>query len=440
MIKQFFPGVDKPVSFEGRESKNPLTFKYYNKDQRVGDRTMREHLRFAVAYWHTFMGTGADMFGGPSFQMEWHKASNPMDRAKETLEAAFEFLRKLDVEFYCFHDRDIAPEGENFAQTCRNLETLVGLARGLQKDTGVKLLWGTANLFSDPIYAQGAATSPDAHVMAHAAAQVKNAIDATQELGGENYVFWGGREGYETLLNTDMKKEQEQMARFLHMAVDYKRTIGFTGQFLIEPKPAEPTKHQYDSNAAATLYFLKEYGLLDHFKLNIEANHATLAGHTFEHELAVASAAGKLGSVDANRGDLLLGWDTDQFPVDLYSTTLAMMIILGQNGLGTGGLNFDAKVRRSSNDPTDLFHAHIGGMDAFARGLLIAHRIREDGTFKRFMDERYGSYRSGIGSKIMAGQATLEDVERWVLGEANPVLQSGRQEMLENILNAYILS
>lgn len=439
MPKQFFPGVDRPIAFEGKDSKNPLAFRYYNKQQSLGGKTMGEHLRFAVAYWHSFMGTGSDMFGGPSFQREWHKAANPMDRAKETLDAAFELLRKLNISFYCFHDRDIAPPGATFSETCKNLETLVGLAKGLQKDSGVQLLWGTANLFSDPIYAQGAATSPNAHVMAHAAAQVKNAIDATHELGGANYVFWGGREGYETLLNTDMKREQEQMARFLHMAVDHKRSIGFTGQFLIEPKPAEPTKHQYDSSAAATLYFLKEYGLLDHFKLNIEANHATLAGHTFEHELAVASAAGKLGSVDANRGDPLLGWDTDQFPVDLYSTTLAMKIILDQNGLGSGGLNFDAKVRRSSNDPTDLFHAHIGGMDAFARGLLIAHRIREDGTFRRFVEERYASYRSGIGARMMAGQVTLNDIEQWILGEGHPSVTSGRQEMLENLLNSYIL-
>ena len=438
MPKHYFPAVDRPIAFEGKDTKNPLAFKYYNKQQQVGGKTMAEHLRFAVAYWHTFMGTGADMFGGPSFQREWHRAPDPMDRAKETLDAAFEFLRKLDVGFYCFHDRDIAPAGANFSATCKNLETLVGLAKRLQKDSGVQLLWGTANLFSDPVYAQGAATSPYAQVMAHAAAQVKNAIDATHELGGANYVFWGGREGYETLLNTDMKREQEQMARFLHMAVDYKRSIGFTGQFLIEPKPAEPTKHQYDSSAAATLYFLREYDLLDHFKLNIEANHATLAGHTFEHELAVASAAGKLGSVDANRGDLLLGWDTDQFPVDLYSTTLAMTIILNQNGVGSGGLNFDAKVRRSSNDPTDLFHAHIGGMDAFARGLLIAQRIREDGTFSRFVEERYASYRSGIGARIMARQTTLKDIHEWALGEGQPTVTSGRQEMLENLLNSYI--
>jgi xylose isomerase len=438
MSHTFFPHVEKQIPFEGKESKNPLAFKYYNKQQRVGSKTMGEHLRFSVAYWHTLMGTGSDMFGGPSFEREWRKAKDPVDRAKETMEAAFEFLQKLGVDYYCFHDRDIAPEGETFSETVRNLEIMVQFAKDLQKETGIKLLWGTANLFSSPIYSQGAATSPSAHVMAYAAAQVKNAIDATHELGGGNYVFWGGREGYETLLNTELKREQEQMARFLHMAVDYRRKIGFDGQFLIEPKPKEPTKHQYDTTAATSLYFLKEYQLLDHFKLNIEANHATLAGHSFEHELAVASAAGKLGSVDANRGDLLLGWDTDQFPTDIYSTTLAMMIILKQNGLGRGGLNFDAKVRRSSNDPMDLFHAHIGGMDAFARGLLVAQRVIDDKVFSKFVQERYSSYGSGIGVAIMSGRIGMEELEKWVMDQHHPVLQSGRQEMLENILNSYI--
>jgi xylose isomerase len=439
MSKTYFPKVQKPIPYEGKDSKNPFAFKHYNKEQRVGSRTMGEHLRFSVAYWHSLLGNGADMFGGPSFERAWRQASDPMDRAKETLDAAFEFFQKLGIDYYCFHDRDIAPEGGNFSQSIKNLQTIVGLARQMQKETGVKLLWGTANLFSNPIYSQGAGTSPNAHVMAHAAAQVKNAIDATKELAGENYVFWGGREGYETLLNTDLKREQEQMARFFHMAVDYKRKIGFKGQFLIEPKPAEPTKHQYDTDAATTLSFLMEYDLLDHFKLNIEANHATLAGHTFEHELAVASAAGKLGSVDANRGDLLLGWDTDQFPTDIYSTTLAMLIILKQGGLGSGGLNFDAKVRRSSNDPNDLFHAHIGGMDAFARGLLIAHEMIKDKVFSKFIGERYGSFKSGIGAKIMSGKVGLLELEQWVLRRGKPELESGRQEMLENILNSYIL-
>ena len=438
MSSKYFPEVPHSIPFEGRESSNPLAFKFYDKNKMVGDKTMAEHLRFSVAYWHTFMGSGSDMFGAPSFQRVWRKNDDSLDRAKETMEAAFEFFQKLGIEYYCFHDRDIAPEGESFAQSCKNLETLVGLARDLQNATGIKLLWGTANLFSNPIYAQGAATNPDAHVMALAAAQVKHAIDATHQLGGENYVFWGGREGYETLLNTDLKREQDQLARFLHMAVEYKRKIGFGGQFLIEPKPAEPTKHQYDFDAATTLYFLQQYGLLDHFKLNIEANHATLAGHSFEHELAVASAAGKLGSVDANRGDMLLGWDTDQFPTDLYGTTMAMMIILKQNGLGSGGLNFDAKVRRASIDPVDLFYAHIGGMDAFARGLLTARKILDDGSLTSFLEERYASYGSGIGLHIMTRKAGFEEIEQWILRNGNPVPRSGRQELLENMINSYI--
>jgi len=438
MSNKYFPNVKKPISYEGKHSKNPLAFKYYNKELKVGCKTMGEHLRFAVAYWHTMMGSGRDIFGEPTFIRSWHKSTNLLDRAKETLEAAFEFFQKLGVDYYCFHDRDIAPEGESFSQSCKNLETIVMLAKELQKDTGVKLLWGTANLFGNPIYAQGAATSPNAHVLAYAAAQVKNAIDATKELGGENYVFWGGREGYESLLNTDIKREQEQMAQFLHMAVDYKRKIGFNGQFLIEPKPCEPMKHQYDSDASTTLYFLKEYDLIDHFKLNIEANHATLSGSSFAHELAIASAAGKLGSVDANRGDLLLGWDTDQFPTDIYDTTMAMMIILNQNGLDKGGLNFDAKVRRSSTDSTDLFYAHIGGMDAFARGLLIAHQLIEDKVLSDFIEERYSSFKSSIGTEIMSGQIGFDELEKWILNTGQPVLQSGKQEMLENIINSYI--
>jgi xylose isomerase len=437
-MSNYFPDVKGQIKYEGKDSKSPLAFKYYNKDQKVGNKTMAEHLRFSVAWWHSLLANGTDMFGGPSFTREWRKASNPMDAAKATMDAAFEFFQKLGVGYYCFHDRDIAPEGENFSQTCKNLEQMVEYAKSLQKSTGMKLLWGTANLFSNAIYTQGAATNPNAHIMAMAAAQIKNAIDATKELGGENYVFWGGREGYESLINTDLKKEQEKMARFLHMAVDYKNKIGFKGQFLIEPKPCEPTKHQYDADAATTLYFLKEYNLINDFKLNIEANHATLAGSTFEHELAVASAAGRLGSVDANRGDLMLGWDTDQFPTDIYSTTMAMMVILKQNGLGSGGLNFDAKVRRSSVDPTDLFYAHIGGMDAFAKGLLIAHKIIEDKVLSNFIEERYSSHNSGIGKQIMAGEVGLEEVEQWILKQKNPVLQSARQEMLENIINSYM--
>ncbi len=438
MLNKYFPNVPGKIPFEGTTSRNPLAFKYYDRDRTVRGKTMAEHLRFSVAYWHTMMGTGTDMFGGANFRREWQSAADPLDRAKETMDAAFEFFGKLGADYYCFHDRDIAPEGRSFRETGRNLEIMVSFAKQLQRDTGIKVLWGTANLFGSPLYSQGAATSPNAHVMATAAAQVKEAIDATKALGGENYVFWGGREGYDTLLNTNVKKEQEQMARFLRMAVDYKKAAGFDGQFLIEPKPAEPTKHQYDFDAASTLYFLKEYDLIDHFKLNIEANHATLAGHTFEHELVIASAAGKLGSIDANRGDTLLGWDTDQFPVDLYDTVKAMLVILGQNGLGKGGLNFDAKVRRSSTDPADLFYAHIGGMDAFARGLLIADRIISEKALSSHLAERYESYRSGIGAKIMSGAVGLEELHRWVLGEGVPVLRSGRQEMLENIINEYI--
>jgi xylose isomerase len=437
-MSNYFSKVVKQIPYEGKDSKNPLAFKYYNKNLKVGSKTMAEHLRFSVAFWHSMMGNGSDMFGGPSFEREWRKSSDPMQRAKDTMEAIFEFLQKCGIDYYCFHDRDIAPEGETFAQTCKNLEAMVEVAKKLQKETGVKLLWGTANLFSNAIYSQGAGSSPNAHVMATAIAQVKNALDATKELGGENYVFWGGREGYETLLNTDLKKEMEKMARFFHMAVDYKKKLGFKCQFLVEPKPCEPTKHQYDRDAATTLNFLREFDLFADFKLNIEANHATLAGNTFEHELAVASAAGKLGSVDANRGDLLLGWDTDQFPTDIYSTTMAMLVILNQNGLGTGGLNFDAKVRRSSNDPTDLFYAHIGGMDAFAKGLLIAHKIIEDKVLSNFISERYSSHNSGIGAQIMSGKVGMEEVDKWVRNEKNPVLASARQEMLENIINSYM--
>ncbi len=435
---EYFSQVKKSIAFEGKESKNPLAFKYYNPDQKVGDKTMAEHLRFSVAFWHTFTGNGQDMFGAPSFNRPWRRSADPIDRAKQTMEAAFEFFQKLRIKYYCFHDRDIAPEGESFSESCKNLETMVRFAKELQESTGIKLLWGTANLFANHVYAQGAATNPDAHVFAYAAAQVKHAIEVTHELGGENYVFWGGREGYETLLNTNLKQEQEQLARFLQMAVDFGKKIGFKGQFLIEPKPKEPTKHQYDTDAATTLAFLREYDLIDYFKLNIEANHATLAGHTFEHELAVASAAGKLGSIDANRGDLLLGWDTDQFPLDIYSTTMAMLIILRQNGLGRGGVNFDAKVRRSSIDPVDLFYGHIGGMDAFARGLLIANRLNDDGVFEDFIAERYRSYQSGFGTRLMEGKVTLEEAEQWIIENGPPKPKSGRQEMLELILNDYL--
>lgn len=437
-MKTFFPQIRSPIPFEGCDSKNPLAFKYYDAQKKVAGRTMAEHLRFAGAYWHILKSTGRDIFGADVYHRLWDADADPMTRAEATVQAAFEFSRKLGLRYYCFHDRDLAPEGETFAESCRNLEKLVQKAAELQKETGIRLLWGTANLFNHPRYTQGAATNPDARVFAYAAAQVKHAIAATHALGGENYVFWGGREGYETLLNTDMRREQDQMARFFHMALDYARRIGFKGQFLIEPKPKEPTKHQYDFDAATVLNFLRQYDLIGHFKLNIEANHATLAGHTFEHELTVASIAGKLGSVDINHGDNLLGWDTDQFPVNLYQTTCAMLVILGQGGLGSGGLNFDAKLRRGSTDLEDLFYAHIGGMDAFARGLITAHKIMEDGWLKAFIEKRYASFGSDQGKRILSGQADFDELEAWVLEKGEPHLTSGRQEYLENLINTYL--
>jgi len=437
-MNKFFPDLPETIPFEGPESKNPLAFKYYNPTQVVGQKTMEEHLRFSVAYWHTFKATGLDPFGAPTFSRPWIKAETPLEKAEFTVRAAFEFSQKLGVPFYCFHDRDLAPEGETFAECCKNLEIMVEKAKHMQEETGIKLLWGTANLFGHPRYAHGAATNPDAHVFAYAAAQVKHAIAATKELGGLNYVFWGGREGYETLLNTNMKREQEQMARFFHMAVDYAKEIGFDGQFLIEPKPKEPTKHQYDFDAATVLDFLRAYDLFDHFKLNIEANHATLAGHSFEHDLTVAAINGRLGSIDANVGDPLLGWDTDQFPTDPRMCTLAMLVVLNQGGLGKGGLNFDAKPRRGSFDEIDLFYAHISGMDTFARGLVAAHQIIEDGILDNFIEERYVSYSEGLGERIMSGQETFDSLEQYVLLEGEPAFKSGRQEMLESILVTYV--
>jgi xylose isomerase len=437
-MKPFFPEVKSTITFEGRDSKNPLAFKWYDKEKEVMGKTMEEHLRFAVAYWHTFKNEGSDPFGAPTMTHGWNKYDDPLERAFATCDAAFEFFTKLSVPYYCFHDRDLAPEGKTFAESCNNLEVLVEHAAKLQKATQVKLLWGTANLFSNPRYAHGAGTNPDFHVFAYGAAQVKHAISATQELGGENYVFWGGREGYDTLHNTRLKQEQDQMAAFFHMCVAHAKEIGFTGQFLIEPKPKEPTKHQYDFDSATVLNFLRAYDLLDYFKLNVEANHATLAGHTFEHELAVAAAAGKLGSVDVNRGDLLLGWDTDQFPTDLYGTSFAMLEILTSGGLGSGGLNFDAKVRRGSHDSIDLFHAHIGGMDGFARGLTIAAAIIEDGFLEDFQKERYSSWSEQSGMNVMKGNATLSDCENYIKNQGEPTQKSGRQEYLENIINNFI--
>ena len=436
-MKEFFPGIKK-IRYEGPDSKNPLAFKHYSPNKKIGRKTMKEHLRFSVAFWHTFKGTGSDPFGGPVYDRPWDTADDCMQRAEDTMRAAFEFFTKLGAPFYCWHDRDIAPEADNLRETNARLKSIVKLAKKLQRDTGVKLLWGTSNCFSHPRFTHGGGTNPDAHVFAYAASQIKVAMECTKELGGANYVFWGGREGYSNLLNTDMKHEQDQMARFLEMAVEHKKKIGFRGTLLVEPKPKEPTKHQYDYDAATVLSFLRKYGLHNEFKLNVEANHATLAGHTFEHDLTVASSDGRLGSIDANRGDYLLGWDTDQFPSDLYSATFAMMVILNQGGLGTGGINFDAKVRRGSFDLEDLFHAHIGGMDSFARGLKIAYQIREDGVLADYVAARYKSYKRGIGRKIMRGETHFGELEKYILKHGEPQKLSGREEMLENIINSYL--
>ncbi len=435
----YFPEVASPIAYEGPSSKNPLAFKRYDAGKSIGGKTMAEHLRFAVCYWHTFVGTGQDPFGAPTLVRPWMSDPDPMRRAFDTLDAAFEFFTKLGVGFWCFHDRDLAPEGADFAESCRNLERLVAAAKVKQQETGVRLLWGTANLFSHPRYQAGAATNPDPHVFAYAAAQVKHALEATHELGGLGYTFWGGREGYETLWNTDMKREREHFARLLHMAVDHARQIGFTGQFYIEPKPKEPTKHQYDSDVAACLNFLREFDLMDHLKLNIETNHATLAGHTIQHELRAAREAGALGSIDANAGDELLGWDTDQFPTNVYLTATIMLELLAMGGFRTGGLNFDAKVRRQSHEPVDLFHAHIGGMDAFAKGLEIAQAIRDDGRLDRFMADRYAGWSGDLGRSVAEGRASLDDCDAYVRSNAEPVRHSGRQEFLENLINEFVL-
>jgi len=436
-MAEFFPEV-KQVKYEGPDSKNPLAFKHYNPKQKVMGKTMAEHLRFAVCYWHTFKGLGSDPFGGNTIVRSYNKAADPMQRAEQTMLAAFEFFTKLGVEFWCFHDRDIAPEADTLAETNKRLDKIVALAKKLQKDTGVKCLWGTTNAFSHPRFMAGAGTNPDPHVFAYAASQIKKAMEVTKELGGAGYVFWGGREGYDTLLNTDLSRELDHLALLLHLAVDYKKKIGFKGQFYIEPKPKEPTKHQYDFDAGNCVAFLQKYGLLPHFKLNIEANHATLAAHSFHHELEFAAVNGLLGSVDANRGDLMLGWDTDQFPTDLYDTTLAMYTILNAGGFTTGGLNFDAHVRRQSIDNVDLFYAHIGAMDAFARGLKNAARLIKDRVLEKAIRKRYAGWDTAFGKKVESGKMDFVKLEAYVLENGEPKLQSGRQELLENILNEYI--
>ena len=434
----YFSGLDR-VAYEGPSSENPLAFRHYNPAEEIDGKTMKEHMRFSIAYWHSFRGTGSDPFGPGTIVRPWEKGKDAVSVAKVRLEAGFEFFQKIESPFWCFHDRDIAPEGKTLAESNKILDQVVAHAKQLQKSTGVKLLWGTANLFSNPRFMAGASTNPDAHVFAYAAAQVKKALEVTQELGGENYVFWGGREGYETLLNTNLKREQDHLATFMHMAADYAKSIGFKGQFLIEPKPKEPTKHQYDFDVASGIAFLRTYGLEKIFKFNIETNHATLAGHTFQHEIEVAASQGMLGSIDANSGDLLLGWDTDQFNTDVKELTLAMVSILKAGGLGSGGFNFDAKLRRQSIDPSDLFHAHIGGMDAYAAAFKIARQILADGHFERFVADRYSSFDTGYGKDIESRKIGFKELEKLVLTKlGEPTPRSGRQEYLENLLNRYL--
>lgn len=437
MKKHYFPDIPTIV-YEGPKSKNPFAFKHYNPDEKVEGKTMREHLRFAAAYWHVMRNALSDPFGGGTALMPWDDGSDSVANAQKRVRVFFEFMEKTGIDFYCFHDRDVAPELGDLAASSAALDAVADVLGEEQKRTGKKLLWGTACLFAHPRFAQGAATSPSLPVFAHAAAQVKKALEVTHRLGGGGYVFWGGREGYATLWNTDMKRELDHLAAFLHMAVEHKKKIGFAGPFWIEPKPREPSTHQYDSDAAACLNFLREYGLLDEFELNIETNHATLAGHTMRHELTVAAAAGKLGSVDANRGDELIGWDTDQFPTDLYLAADVMLVVLGMGGFKAGGLNFDAKRRRESHTPEDLFHAHIGGMDTFARGLKIAAAIRADGRIADFVKQRYATWDSPLGKKIEQGACSLEELETVALAQPAPALSSGGQEYLENIVNEFL--
>ncbi len=432
-----FAHIEK-IQYEGPQSKNPLAFRHYRADEVVEGKSMADHLKFAVCYWHTFRGSGSDPFGPGTMHRPWEGPVDNVENAVNRVRVAFEFFEKLGVNYYTFHDRDIAPEGASLKQSNANLDTVVKALKEEQQRTGIKLLWGTANLFSNPRFMHGAATSCNADAFAFAAAQVKKMLEVAHDLGAEGYVFWGGREGYQNLWNTDLKRELDHLGRFMRLAVDYAQKIGFKGQFLIEPKPKEPTKHQYDSDAASCINFLRAYGLAEHFKLNLETNHATLAGHTMQHEMEYAGYQGFLGSIDANTGDLLLGWDTDQFPTDIYVTTQCMLSILKYGGLA-GGINFDAKVRRESFEPEDLFHAHIGGMDAFARGLKIAAAIRADGVLEGFVKNRYASWDTGLGAEIEAGQHSLESLSDHMLkqGEAAPN-QSGRQEYLENLINTYI--
>ncbi len=436
--KEYFPFIKNGIPFEGKESDNYLAFKFYDANRVVGGKTMAEHLRFATAYWHTFCGNGGDPFGPGTKDFPWDAANSPMQAAKDKLDAAFEFMTKLGTPFYCFHDIDIAPEGNSQAEFEKNLQEIAALAKLKQQESGVKLLWGTANLFSHKRFMNGASTNPDFAVVAHSGFQVKNAIDATISLGGEGYVFWGGREGYLSLLNTYTKKEIDHLAQFLTMARDYARKQGFKGKFYIEPKPCEPSKHQYDYDVQTVVGFLRHYGLDKDFQLNAEVNHATLAGHTFAHELQMAADAGMLGSIDANRGDYQNGWDTDQFPIDLFELTEAMLVILEAGGFTTGGINFDAKTRRNSTDLEDIFIAHIAGMDAFARALLIAHDILEKSAYRKLRADRYASFNAGDGALFEAGKLGLEDLHRIALSTGEPKQISGKQELFEMIINQYI--
>jgi len=435
--REYFPDIGA-IPFEGRESDNPLAFKFYERDRVVAGKTMEEHLRFAVCYWHTFCAKGADPFGVDTQIFPWDEPDDPMAAARARMDAAFEFFTKLGVPYYCFHDRDLAPEGASVAESESNLALMVSEAAERQRATGMKLLWGTANLFGHPRYMNGAATNPDFAVVTHAAAQVKAALDATVALGGENYVFWGGREGYASLLNTNTRRELEHLARFLEMARDYGRSIGFTGTFLVEPKPMEPSKHQYDFDAQTVIGFLRHFGLDGDFKLNVEANHATLAGHSFAHDLQMCADAGLLGSIDANRGDPQNGWDTDQFPVDLYDAVQAMMVVLADGGLKTGGLNFDAKVRRESVDLEDIFIGHIGGMDSFARGLLVADAIAESSPMAARREARYESFDAGHGAAFERGELDLAALRDLAAANGEPDHVSGKQEWYENLINQYL--
>ena len=435
--KEYFPGIGG-IKYEGPKSDNPLAFKWYDENKIVSGKKLKDHVRFAVCYWHTFCNTGGDPFGPGTKDFAWNQGADIMQRARQKMDAAFEFISKLGVPYYCFHDIDLMDEGHSIKEYESNLQAIVQYAKEKQAESGVKLLWGTANVFSNPRYMNGASTNPDFAALAYAGTQIKNALDATIALGGENYVFWGGREGYMTLLNTNMKRELDHLARFLTMARDYARRNGFKGNFFIEPKPCEPTKHQYDYDASTVVGFLRHYGLDKDFKLNVEVNHATLAGHTFQHELQVAADAGMLGSIDANRGDAQNGWDTDQFPMHLNDLVESMLIILAAGGFGGGGVNFDAKTRRNSTDLEDIFLAHIGGMDAFARALLIADDVLQRSPYKKFRRERYASFDNGKGKEFEEGKLNLEDLRTFALSNGEPKQISGKQEWLENIINQYI--